>query len=312
MRRGNLRASPVVILALVALVAAMSAAAIALLDRNEIGSNSTKDKLTGADIHIATRGRSDTEGYPWRKGISAAKRYARRRAGEISFAVVDEDGRLRGQHVNRVHYAASVVKAMFLVAYLRQTGVRDRELDSSDRRLLGPMIKRSDNEAAFAVYTDVGDQALLKLATVGGMKHFNPDSTWPLSEITASDQARFFYRIDRYVPKRHRSYAMRLLQRIVPNQRWGIPAAAPEGWTVQFKGGWLSWPPPGWIVNQVALLHKGPRRLALAVLTVHSRGMAYGTETIEGVTRRLVRGYERSDAGPSRGSFRAGSRTSED
>jgi len=272
------RPPPFLVIAVVALVAAVPGAA---------------SKPVSAGIGEATLAGTHPDHYPWAKRVSAAKRYAETRAGQISFAVVDEDGRLRGRQIDRVYYSASVVKAMFLVAYLRKPGVRERDLDSSDRRLLGPMIKRSDNETAFAVYNRVGERALLKLARKAGMKHFDPDSTWPLSEITASDQARFFYRIDRYVPRRHRRYAMRLLQRIVPEHRWGIPSVAPEGWAVHFKGGWLSWPRPGWIVNQVALLRDGRRRLALGVLTLHSPGMAYGTETIEGVTKRLLRGYQR-------------------
>ena len=66
------------------------------------------------------------------------------------------------------------------------------------------MIKRSDNQRATAIY----------------------------------EQARFFFTLERYVPRRHRDYAMDLLTRIVPSQRWGIPPAAPQGWSLHFKGGW--------------------------------------------------------------------------
>ena len=34
---------------------------------------------------------------------------------------------------------------MFLVAYLRQKSVRDRELTPDESELLSPMIRRSDN-----------------------------------------------------------------------------------------------------------------------------------------------------------------------
>jgi hypothetical protein len=243
----------------------------------------------------ASAGGGAAERYPWAKRIAAAERYAEDRAGRISFAVFDEEGRLRGEHVDRVHHSASVVKAMFLVAYLREPDIRDRGLQRSDHRLLGPMIKRSDNRAANVVYGRVGDDALLELARDAGMVRFDPDPTWSRSEITASDQARFFYRLERYVPRRHRRYALRLLKRIVPRQRWGIPPVAPDGWVLHFKGGWSSGVEPGWRVNQAALLREPPRRLALAVLTRYSPGKAYGIETIEGVARRLLRDYERFD-----------------
>ena len=99
-------------------------------------------------------------GYPWQKRIAAAERFAAGRQGTISFAVVDESGELRGDHVNRVHNSASVVKVMFMVALLRQPDVRHDALTGAERHLIGPMIKRSDNQAANAIYSRVGQAAL--------------------------------------------------------------------------------------------------------------------------------------------------------
>jgi Beta-lactamase enzyme family len=233
------------------------------------------------------------EHYPWAKRIHAAKRYAGERAGTVSFAVVDEAGRLRGDHTGRAHNSHSVVKAMLLVAYLRQPDVRDRALRGTDRDLLGPMIRRSDNDAANAVYARVGAEGLYALARDAGMEHFRTQPAWGLSQITARDQARFFYRIDRFVPERHRRYAMRLLTEIVKRQRWGIPPVAPRGWTLHFKGGWAPVRSEGWGVNQVMLLRRPRRRFSLAILTRYDPGKRYGIATVRGVAKRLLRGYER-------------------
>jgi beta-lactamase class A len=229
--------------------------------------------------------------YPWPQRIDAAERYADRRAGVVSFAVIDESGRLRGDHVHRIHSSASVVKAMLLVAYLRQPDVRDRHLARADRRTLGPMIKRSDNQAADAVYERVGPGALYELADDARMRHFRTQAVWGLSEITPADQARFFYRLERFVPERHEDYALRLLARIVPSQRWGIPPAAPGGWRLHYKGGWAG--RPNWRINQVMLLRKPERRFAVAILTRDQPSKHYGEQTIEGTARRLLRGYNR-------------------
>ena len=118
---------------------------------------------------------------------------------------------------------ASLLKAMALVAYLNLPSVRDRPLHDSDRRLLGPMIRRSDNATASTVLRTVGAGRLYRLAERAEMRAFSfVWPVWGLSRTSAHDQARFFFRIDRLVTRRHRSYALRLLADIVAWQRWGI------------------------------------------------------------------------------------------
>jgi len=73
----------------------------------------------------------------WAPATGAADRYADGRRGTIAYAVRTE-GRLRGRHLDVRVALASVVKALLLVAYLRDERVRDRPLGRADRRLLGP------------------------------------------------------------------------------------------------------------------------------------------------------------------------------
>jgi beta-lactamase class A len=223
----------------------------------------------------------------WWARRQAAVDYLEQRAGTVSFAFVNYRGRLYGFHRWRVAPSASLLKAMLLVAYLRKASVRDRELTDEERNLLGPMIRWSDNDAAGVILARVGERRLNRLARRAGMVHFRLRSPWGLSEVTAGDQARFFFRIDRYVPERHRRYARRLLRTIVPSQRWGIPPVAPEGWTIFFKGGWGSG--TGRVTHQSALLRNGRTRIAISVLTEWNPSHAYGTRTIRGIAARLLR-----------------------
>jgi hypothetical protein len=184
--------------------------------------------------------------------------------------------------------SASVVKAMLLVAYMRRPEVRRRPLRPGERALLGPMIRRSDNASASQVCNIVGTGGLARLAGRARMRNFRPTRPWGLSSIDVADQTRFFLHIDRLVPHRHRRYAMRLLRTIVPAQRWGIAKARPRGWALYFKGGWGSG--TGWADHQVALLRRGRRRLAVAILITSSPSHAYGNETLRGVAARLLHG----------------------
>jgi hypothetical protein len=223
----------------------------------------------------------------WSDRKAAAIRWVENRSGIDSFAFVDDRGRFYGYRSGRVVPSASMLKAMLLVAYLNRGSVRGRDLTDSDRSLLGPMIRWSDNDTATRVLSIVGSAHLYHLANRAEFRHFRLRSPWGLTEITARDFARFFQRIDRYVPSRHRRYALGLLSRIVSSQRWGIAPEKPPHWRIHFKGGWGSG--TGWVTHQAALLRRGDKRLALAVFTRYNPSHSYGTRTIRGVAARFLK-----------------------
>ncbi len=223
----------------------------------------------------------------WTPGIAAARAYAHEREGTVSFAVRTER-RFWGEDPHRVVRSASVVKAMLLVAYLNHPDVRGRELGRADHRLLRPMIRQSGNRAATRVRDIVGNPRLVSLARRARMTRFRAAPSWGSSSITAADQTRLFLRLDRLTVPRHRAYALRELASIVPSQRWGVGRVAPAGWTLHFKGGWGSG--TGAVDHQVALLRRGDQRVAVAVMTTGNPSHAYGTRTLEGVFRRVLRG----------------------
>ena len=223
----------------------------------------------------------------WQPDVAGAAAWAAERQGTVTFAVRTGE-RLRGRGLDRQFPSASVIKAMFMVAYLRQADVRDRELEAADRALLAPMIRRSDNVTATRIRDIVGTAAIVRLAAAAGMTRFRIASVWGLSLITARDQTLFFLGIEELLPERHRAYAMRLLRRIVPSQRWGMGEVIPDGWRLHFKGGWGSG--TGAVDHQVGLLRRGRHRVAIAVLTVNNPSHAYGKATLRGVSRRLMRG----------------------
>jgi Beta-lactamase enzyme family len=230
--------------------------------------------------------------YPPPRAIRRAEAYAANR-GDMSFAVIDSSIGLRGYDADAQYSSASVSKVLLLAAELRRLEREHEPLDRGTRSLLEPMITYSDNRSADAIYARVGDEGLEEVAERAGMGSFEPvPGFWGGDKVTAADLARFFYRLDAALPRRYRAYAKRLLARIAPVERWGIPAAIGRSWSIWFKGGWR---PPGQknnsgpVTHQAALLvHRSGERLALAVLTDESPG-AGGISAIEETARILFR-----------------------
>ena len=223
----------------------------------------------------------------WRPRVRAARTYAESRSGSVSFAAVDTSGDIYGYRMRTRVPAASVLKVMFMVAYLRHSSVRDRRLREYDRDLLRPMIIRSDNNTATTIANFLGPRKMYRLARRANMRDFSYTRPWGLSTTSARDQARFLFRLRRYIPERHEEYALTLLTRIVDSQRWGIGRVETPGWTKHFKGGWGSG--TGAVDHQVVRLRDRPRvRVGLAVMTTSSPSHRYGKRTLRGVFSRLL------------------------
>ena len=216
-----------------------------------------------------------------RAAMTTAKRFAAQRSGTIGFAVLEQGGRVRGWHDNRVFYSASVAKAMLAVARLRQ----DAEPSASEIAVLAAMITASDNDAADTVLGWVGVAGLDEVAERARMRDFVANGYWANARLTPADQARFFARIDELVPRARRALLRRLLASVTDAQRWGIAAVAERhrGARVFFKGGWREG-----MTHQIALVEWRKRRVGIAVMTEGGPSMDYDIGTIEGIAARLL------------------------
>ena len=222
----------------------------------------------------------------WAPKEERAQRYIGGREGTISYTVIGpHGGRFAYEGFTKVP-AASVIKVMFMAAYLRQGEVRDRDLDEADKDLLGPMIKRSDNAAATTIADDLGPEPINRLAKKAEMKRFSYTRPWGASTVTASDQAKFMWNLDRYIPERHEGYARYLLSHVTSSQRWGIGKIGHPNWKKFFKGGWGSG--TGAVCHQVAFIERDDLRIAVAVMITDSPSHDYGKKTLRGVFERLL------------------------
>ncbi len=224
--------------------------------------------------------------YPAAAAVAAAQRYLAERAGRTSFAVIDSTGHLSGLNLREHFETASVVKVMMLTAFLQMRSAEHRGLSSADTALLYPMIHISDNNAASAVFSIVGSAALARVAREAGMHDYAPGvGWWAFTQTSAADQARFFFMLERLIPRQFYSYARGLLAGIEPSQSWGVPPVARPHWQVFFKTGAL---PSRGLFNEVARLERPGLTFTIAVFTDGDPSMSYGEATIEGVAAMLL------------------------
>ena len=235
-------------------------------------------------------------GFPGARAIARAEGYLNSRGGHTAFAVVDSEGRLSGIRIHDRFITGSVVKAMLLVAYLRRLhGMGQHRVDSYSNSFLYPMIHVSDNSAATQCWSIVGDGGLYALAHAAGMTDFSVPASapwggeWGTALLSAADQARFFFDMDKLIPREFVGYARFLLSTIAGYESWGIPAVArPLGYQVFFKAGWRP-SPDTFLVHQIARLEGHHHTFSMAVMTDGDPDMGYGIDTIQGVTGALLR-----------------------
>jgi hypothetical protein len=240
---------------------------------------------------LASAAISNEEARQWRPDVDAATRYANSRSTDVSFAVLDMRDRLRGHEDSRTYVMASTFKVMLLVAYLRQPSVAGRGLTDGERRLLGPMIRESDNASATRVRDMLGRGPIESLARAAGMADHAWNDIWGYNRASPADGAKLMRRLRGLLPERHRGYTLRLLSSIIPRQRWGVAHVKPPDWFLAFKGGWGL---RGYRVeHQVALLRHGQRRIGVSVLTQGNPSRRYGRATLEGIYERLLKDLPR-------------------
>jgi len=276
-------------LALLALAEAVALVAIVVLRVVDVGSSSA-DATSRTPASAQAQGRRahhHVRPYPRIPAMERASKYLQARAGQTAFAVIDTRGHEYGLDMHDHFVSASTAKSMLLVAYLRSLAARGQAIGPLTQALLYPMVHVSDNNAAEEVWHIVGNAGVAEVARAAGMTDFVLGADWANELISAADMARFFYRMDSLIPRPFRAYARGLLSNIDPTESWGIPMAARPAWNVFFKGGWRR-TGEGQLVSQVARLERPHRRIAIAVMTVSDPSMAYGEETIEGVTQRLL------------------------
>jgi beta-lactamase class A len=191
-------------------------------------------------------------------------------------------------------HSASVVKATILASLLRWHQETGQPLTSAEKSLATLMITQSDNDAASALWDELGHARIQHFLDLAKMTEtiLGPDGFWGLTEITARDELsllRLLTKSNAVLSNSSRNYQLGLMAAVIPSQRWGVPAGAPRGITVHVKNGWLPEQIGGWHINSIGSFSGHGRDYMMAVLTDSNPTFDYGVSTIEAVAEVVHR-----------------------
>ncbi len=209
------------------------------------------------------------------------------RASSVGLAETDSrTGITCTYHASRHFYAASTIKVTILAALLRMAQEQHRQLTATEKSLAWRMITESDNNAATALWNEVGMTRMQHFLNLAKMSQTRLAYAWGLTQETAHDEMLLLNVLsttNKILNKASRVYERYLMAHVVASQRWGVPAGAPRGMQVCVKNGWLPYPGSTWEINSLGIFHSRTRTYTMSVLTYNNPSMAYGIYTIEHV-----------------------------
>jgi beta-lactamase class A len=215
------------------------------------------------------------------------------RAGSHAVTVFDLHRSIRCALNQGAHFhSASVVKAIILATLLRWHQETGKPLTANEKYLARLMITESDNDAATALWDEVGQARLQHFLNLAHMYGTVLDPyAWGLTQITAHDELILLQTLtaaNSVLTTNSRAYELDLMAEVISSQRWGTPYGAPSELTVHVKNGWL--PDPSlWVINSIGVFNGHGRDYMMAVLTNGNPSMGYGVDTIQNVARLVHR-----------------------
>ena len=234
-------------------------------------------------------------------GLEAA---LRGRSGNHAVSVYDAVTGVSCQANDSRHFSsASIVKALILAALLRWHQEDGTPLSSWEQGQATLMITQSDNDAATDLWNEVGMSRLRHFLNLAGMSQtqLGTDGYWGLTQVTAHDEMLLLKLLalpNSVLSAASRAYQLGLMAKVIPGQRWGTPAGAPQGVTVHVKNGWLP-DSDGWHINSLGAFTGNGRNYLIVVLTDDNPSEGYGIDTVEDVARVVHRDLNAANAAAS-------------
>ncbi len=232
---------------------------------------------------------------PLAEASESAAAFARSRAPIWGVAiVVPARGVAFAENADTQVPVASIVKVLVLLVVLEQARQDHRPVSEEELALLWPMVTESDNDATSQLWERIGrGQAVSSYLRSMGVAGFTPDpgTSWGASFASARAMAAILGKLlnGEILDAPSRALALRMLDAVVPEQRWGVSAGTDlaSGDRVELKNGWYPGE-EGWRVNSVGIVQ--PRAgdpYAIAIVTGSRVSWQEGIDTIEGIAAPL-------------------------
>ena len=207
---------------------------------------------------------------------------------EFSVAVLDrKTGETYSFRGSERYETASVVKVQVLACLLLKAQDNDRDLTSTELSLAKAMIRASDNNATTSLFSRLGRVAGISGCNKRlGLTQTKVNSSWGLTKTTVSDQVKLLSKlVDSKGPldADSRKLAFTLMNTVLKDQDWGVPAVGATGETTTVKNGWLPRSTEGnrWIINTVGRVTGGGTDVSIAVLSHNHASMSGGIGVVE-------------------------------
>lgn len=167
---------------------------------------------------------------------------------------------------------ASSAKVPIMLTFFTMVEQQHRQPTGDEVNLLTAMIEHSDNDAAQALFDEIGGAGpmddFMNGIGIGGLAA-NPDA-WGYSTITPLAMVHVLTLLhDGKVlnSTQDRQLALNLMENVEPDQQVGVGDTAPANATVALKDGWVQDPDGLWAVNTSGIVTVGGETYIISVYT---------------------------------------------
>ncbi len=181
--------------------------------------------------------------------------------------------------------SASSIKVPIMLTFFALSESQGREPTEQETDLLTAMIEHSDNDAASALFAEIGGaDGMANFLQQAGVSGLTPnDNAWGYSQVTPQAMVKLLTRLHdgTILTAAHRSSALQLMQSVESDQQWGVGDTAPAGATFAMKNGWVPGPDGLWSVNTSGIVNAGGETYIISVYTSEQSSLADGQAIVQ-------------------------------